>query len=176
MIYIIEGAKYTGKTTLCENLKNLYSGTIIHFPTNSEYGNIAKNMLNKNLSDEEYEKCQDYMLQDIEFVINNIDLSKTWIFDRSFISNYVYRKKNIDYAFFENKFSKFIQKAIIIILICDIETLIERIKIRAKGITPLELSLLEYSNNKFIHLAEKASPIKNVCECVAGQYYYIKND
>lgn len=152
MFVIVEGPKCCGKTTLCNRLAREYNGEIIHFPTNSDLGQKALEMLKKPLTPNEYEECQNLMEQDIYDTITQLDETKLWILDRSFISNAVYR--SCEHLIIKDKFMKFLDKSMLIILLASEENIHEWIKIRSdKPLTQVEYSKLNWSIQRFTQLA-----------------------
>lgn len=142
---IVEGAKGTGKSTLCQKLHNELGWPIVHFPTDSKYGKLAM----QNIGND---KCQEYMLEDIRQKIKKmVETGKNYILDRSFISNAVYSENNkiIDEFLPILKFSE------VIILHEPIEILKKRLENRkGRPILEWEWQMLEKSNNNFLQLLD----------------------
>jgi uridine kinase len=158
MFVIIEGAKFSGKSTLCAKLQAKFGGEIIHFPTNSELGKRALAALGTP-------ECQSLMLLDIETTLDNLDPSKLWILDRSFISNSVYSMKPIQ--------RDRLDTSMIIILCPTNDKLDKRVKLRVnKPATDYELSQLHWSNGEFHHVAKLLECVKitEIHELVCGKY------
>lgn len=149
MIIIVEGSKYSGKTTLCNSIQQIFGGQIIHFPTCSK----ITNMLAKKLTPEEYIQVQDLMEQDIDQTLAGLDPDQIYILDRSFISNAVYRPS--EHIIIKSKYEKILDECALIILLVDKKIINERIQIRLdKPMTEVEKSKLDYSIERFKKISE----------------------
>lgn len=149
MIIIVEGSKYSGKTTLCNALHNIFGGEIIHFPTSPD----ITNMLSRKLTEDEYIQVQDMMEADIDRNLAGLDPDKTYILDRSFISNAVYRPG--EHIIIKDKYKKILDSCILIILLTDKNTINQRIQERTnKTMTEIEESKLDYSIDRFKKISD----------------------
>jgi len=153
MFVIVEGPKCCGKTTLCNRLAREYNGEIIHFPTNSELGRQAFEMLGKCTTEDEYNLCQELMEMDIEQTLSCLDKSKLWILDRSFISNAIYRSS--EHIIIKDKYMKILDNSMLVIMLASTDNLNEWIKLRTdKPLNQTEKVKLEWSNDRFHRVAE----------------------
>lgn len=152
MFIIVEGPKYSGKSTLCKKLQEQYGGEIIHFPTNGKKGEAAMEMLRRpSMTAEEYGRCQDLMSEDIDETLAGLDESKVWILDRSFISNAVYRDG--EHIVIPEKYIDIMDRSKIIILDTPWDVIVERIELRTeKKMTAIEQSKLRRSYDRFERL------------------------
>lgn len=149
MLIIVEGPKCCGKTTLCNRLACRYGAEIIHFPTNSDIGKRAMELLN---IPDRYDECQDLMEQDIDQKLATLDSEKLYILDRSFISNAIY--KSGENIILKDKYIDILKKSMLIILLASDENLYKWIKLRTeKPLNQTELSKLSWSNERFHRLA-----------------------
>lgn len=157
MLIIIEGPKCCGKTTLCNRLACRYGAEIIHFPTNSDIGKRAMELLN---IPDRYDECQDLMEQDINQKLATLDSKRLYILDRSFISNSIYRSDpkpqlgRPSEIILKDKYIDILKKSMLIILLASDENLHKWIKLRTeKPLNQTELSKLSWSNERFHRLA-----------------------
>ena len=149
MIIIVEGSKYSGKTTLCGKLKQLLGGEIIHFPTCPK----ITGMLTRKLTEDEYIQVQDMMEVDIDRTLAGLDPNKTYILDRSFISNAVYRPG--EHIIIKDKYKKILDECVLIILLTDKNIINQRIRERTEKImTEIEESKLDYSIERFKKISD----------------------
>jgi len=158
MFVIIEGPKCSGKTTMCAKLAERFGGTVIHFPTNSEYGSMALEMLRNCQTDDDYEKCQDMMELDIISTLADLDFGKLWILDRSFISNAVYRQT--DKVRINPVFQSILDQSMVVVLTASTENLEKWSEARTeKPLNTIEKAKLEWSNERFQNFAKDFIPI-----------------
>lgn len=171
MIVIVEGCKYSGKSTLCNKLAAKFGGEIIHFPTTSEIGTKAMSMLSRKLTEKEYIQCQDLMQQDIDEKLATLDPEKLYILDRSFISNAVYRSSSVD-----PKYENILNQAMVIILLPNPDVVEYRIETRtAKTMTEMEKIKLFTSMKQFALMSAKlgCSEITEIKKIEPGKWYII---
>lgn len=174
MIIIVEGAKCVGKSTLCNKLATKFGGTIIHFPTTSETGKRAANMLRDCSTTEEYDRCQEVMEQDIDETLAKLSDDQNWILDRSFISNAVYRRTN--FVELKTKYFDNLDDYMVIVILASTENILKWVEARVeKPITDVEKSKLASSVDRFKTVADcfgctPISGIDDIAELVPKKY------
>jgi len=147
MLIIVEGAKYSGKSTLCAQLAKQLGCKVIHFPTDSVVGKTAMTLLNSG----EYAEAQNMMRLDIDNTLAKLDPTQNWVLDRSFISNAIYRDGDI---VLYDRYLNILDESMLIILLCNDETLFTRMKMRTmKPSSEVEVARLTWSNARFKQLA-----------------------
>jgi thymidylate kinase len=148
MLVIVEGPKYSGKSTFCLEFQRRHGGEIIHFPTNSDKGQQAMRLL-----ETDYDRAQDMMLEDINETISQLDPNKLYILDRSFISNAVYR--NTEHVVIPEKYLSVIDDSMVVFMSVEWDEIVRRIELRQhKKMTVTEQSKLLWSYNRFKLVAE----------------------
>lgn len=87
MILVIEGPDKSGKTTLCQEIKEQYNFIYKKFPS-EKIRNFILNRENKTIS--KIEK----IIEDMEAFSNNIEKERNYIIDRWWISTLIYQGYN----------------------------------------------------------------------------------
>lgn len=178
MRIIVEGAKCVGKSTLCNKLVSKFGGTIVHFPTNSETGKKAADMLRTCSTPEEYDRCQEVMEQDIDETLAGMSNDQNWILDRSFISNAVYR--NTRFVELKSKYFDTLDNYMIIMMLASTEDILKWAEARVeKPITDVEKSKLATSADRFKAIADclgcvPISGVDDIAELTPEKYVIIR--
>ncbi len=168
MIIAIEGIDGAGKTTLAKKLKEWLENLgkeviIIKEPGESEWGKKVKRGA-KSVDEELYLFIKDREINVKEKIIPSLKKGKIVIMDRYYYSNMAYQgAKGIDIDVIRNMNETIAPKPDIVILLdCDPEICIDRVKKRGKTSRFEEVNYLRKVRDKFLEIAKKDKKVKIV--------------